>query len=168
MPAEQNCTITQIRILYTVKGKLRKVLKDLRVTVIFSGGLTQCFGVAAGFRINKLSRVVLRSPYERKSILFVFKQTWPLIPGTPSLQSFPRQICAQKWISLSLIYSHPLCRHLPCDSRDRASLWNLKPSLFTGDPSQFWHLLCFSEDCGSAHCLNKCIHFQSTLAYCTV
>ena len=63
MPAEQNRTVTKISILYIVKGKPRKVLKDLRVTVTFSGGLTQCFGGAAGFRINKLSRVVLRPLY---------------------------------------------------------------------------------------------------------
>lgn len=65
MHAEQNCTVTQISILYIVKGKLRKVLKDLRVTATFSGGLTQCFGEAAGFKINKLSRVVLRPLYSR-------------------------------------------------------------------------------------------------------
>lgn len=33
MPGEQNRTVTQISILYRVKGKLRKVLKGLRITV---------------------------------------------------------------------------------------------------------------------------------------
>lgn len=33
---EQNCTVTQISVLFILQRKLRKVLKDLRVTVTFS------------------------------------------------------------------------------------------------------------------------------------
>lgn len=36
MPAQQSRIVTQISVRFILKGKLREVLKDLRVTVTFS------------------------------------------------------------------------------------------------------------------------------------
>lgn len=54
-----NCSVTQINTQYMVRGETEKgAERSQGNSFIFWGSL--CFGVAAGFRTNKWSGVVLR------------------------------------------------------------------------------------------------------------